>query len=103
MGKINFIGNDSFSINSIKYAHQLKILEQGIPAKRLRKKEAVAGRFDPAQKRDRLHITLPRLRKNRGNGSQPLPPLLCPAKLATALHSTWMLGASRLWGALTTP
>jgi len=47
MGKIHFPDNGSFSI---KHTHQLKILECRIPAKRLRKKEAVlaaAGAFEP--------------------------------------------------------
>ena len=53
-GENIFPGNGS---SSIKHTHQLKILERRISVKRLRKKEAVAGKFDPAQERDRIQIT----------------------------------------------
>jgi len=63
MGEINFPGNGSLSI---KHTQQLKILERRIPAKRLRKKEAVlaaAGAFEPPLERDRLHIYIAQIEK----------------------------------------
>ena len=62
-GENKFPGNGS---SSIKHTHQLKILERRIPAKRLRKKEAVlatAGAFEPLPERDRLHIYIAQIEK----------------------------------------
>ena len=67
--------------SSIKHTNQVNILEQPIPAKRLRKKGAVAGEFDPnAAARSSLHHIVhieKKMRERRHGRSPSLPQPRC--------------------------